>query len=112
MSEQGKGASHGDLSSAGFTSLGIEKGTPAANMMAHADKAGRGKGVVAALQRAGAKGQDLSGDDLSRSDLNSAGYTQDGVMKDSEGADMMRNVDKAGAGGGMKAGLQSIGAKK
>lgn len=112
MSGQGKGASHGDLSSAGYTPSGIGKSTVASGMMSHADRSGSGMGVVSSLQSAGAMGQGITGSDMSRSNLSSAGYTHGGVTKGSEGAAMMSSVDKSGSGDGMKASLQSIGAKK
>lgn len=49
---------------------------------------------------------------MSRGALNDAGLTSHGVSRGSAGAHMQSNVDRSGAGGGMKASLQSIGAKK
>ena len=54
----------------------------------------------------------ITGSDMSRSNLSSAGLPPGGVTKGSGGSNMMSNVDKSGSGGGMKASLQSIGAKK
>ncbi|XP_050726867.1 uncharacterized protein LOC127003836 [Eriocheir sinensis] len=112
MSGQGKGASHGDLSDAGYTSAGITKGSVGSNMMSQSDVSGHGKPVVSSLQSAGARGQDFSGSNLSRGALNDSGLTSQGVTRGSAGAHMMSNVDKSGAGGGVKSSLQSVGAKK
>ncbi|XP_045130913.1 uncharacterized protein LOC123516000 isoform X2 [Portunus trituberculatus] len=112
MSGQGKGTRHSDLSHAGYTSSGIVKDSVGAAMMSHADRSGSGKDVVSALQSAGARDQSISGSDMNRSDLDSAGLTRSGVTKGSGGANMMSNVDKSESGDGMKACLQSMGAKK
>ncbi|KAK8407828.1 hypothetical protein O3P69_002395 [Scylla paramamosain] len=108
----GKGANYDDLSSAGYTSSGIQKDSVASGMMSHADLSGSGKGVVSSLQSAGARGQGISGSDMNRSDLSSAGLNHGGVTKGSGGASMMSSVDKSGTGDGVKASLQSVGAKK
>ncbi|KAG0721427.1 hypothetical protein GWK47_046498 [Chionoecetes opilio] len=61
MSNQEKGASPGDVSGAGFKRGGVEKDTPTADLQSQTDKAGQGQGLVAELQRAGAKGEGIGG---------------------------------------------------
>ncbi|KAG0712885.1 hypothetical protein GWK47_001991 [Chionoecetes opilio] len=72
MSKQGK-ATPGDVSDTGFKQGGVEKDSPAADMMYKADKAGKGQGLVAELQRAGAKGEGIVGQQCGGGKDNSGG---------------------------------------